>query len=213
MSLYKRLLSLSTIAGSIVVLYIIQVYYSFHSLYSSTSGTSSTSAAQLLADFTAIDLTSYSKERSRISIQERRRTTVVQNEDVVLSSQFKNINPKREPEIKLLLSPKELEWVKRRGKLFDGWYNQTALVIHRNSYPILRTPKVPASTAAAATSSTILHGRNQPIRADFFASTSSVTASAESSMQMPTRSHTKVIKSKYVDDDGPWLDFVIIGNP
>jgi hypothetical protein len=204
MSLYKRLLSTSTVAIGIALLTVVQICYNFQSIQYHSKGSSN--GAELLAEFTAIDIT---YETGRFSPSEQRRTTI-ENEEPFHQTAIHIAE--KEPQIKLLLSPQELSWVKQRGKLFAGWYNKTALTIRHNSYPILKR-----MVFSPTNTSTLVNGRNQPIPADFVAytldSSMSISKATPESHPMMTHSVRRETKSSYVDKNGPWLDFVIIGNP
>jgi hypothetical protein len=210
MNIYKRLLSTSTVAVGIALISVVQFcyYFHFHSMhhYSSTS-----SNAQLL-EFTLIDV---ADDKVRFS-RRKQRLISVENEESFYRSSIQI--SEKEPEIKLLLSPQELQWVKIRGDLFHRWYNKTALTIRHNSYPLLtkRVVALPTNT------SNVINGRNQPKRADFVASTLVVSTFPKSESAPETHpthplaisySNVRVRKSVHVDEEGPWLDFVIIGNP
>ncbi|KAG7354910.1 hypothetical protein IV203_004266 [Nitzschia inconspicua] len=208
MGLYKRLLSRSTIAASIAVLSVFQVYYYYHSVHRPAHGSSS--AAGFLDEFTSFEFASDDKGQqgpTARSSQGRRRKTKQSAPDP------HQHQPKQEsdsePEIKLLLSPKELEWVKRRGDLFESWYNDKAVIIHRNSNPLVK--KVIEGRVFPPTT---LQDRNQPTPADFSVSTFDSGTTTTVSAKHATKYFRSIeVKSVYVDDEGPWLDFVIIGNP
>jgi hypothetical protein len=208
MRLYnKRLFSTWTIAVGIALSSVVQIcYHNFHSEQEYPSSYSR--GIQLLTEFTTLDI-SYDKRNS--SIRELRRMTVETNSTRPFHQQSAIQIDGKEPEIKLLLSPEEIQWIKQRGELFDLWYNETALTIRHNSYPTLTKPvSLPTST------SYVVNGRNQPIPADFIVS----TTTTDSTEALPERNPLTAIYSverenepTYVDMKGPWLDFVIVGNP
>ncbi|KAL3914985.1 MAG: hypothetical protein SGILL_005860 [Bacillariaceae sp.] len=115
-----------------------------------------------------------------------------------------------EKPIELLVSPEELQWIKRRSHFFDKWYNKTGDILYERAHP----------TRAQLTAQTRLlkNGRNPPQPSD--SSLSSIATSGQDGEKLPPQAvhlTTEVGAAppalEYLDEQGPWLDFVIIGNP
>jgi hypothetical protein len=110
-----------------------------------------------------------------------------------------------EYDIKLLMSPEEQLWIQRRGELFDSWHKDTMIPLLHQNAEIEAKGTTRITTAATTTAPE--------------SSLSSLSSLGRASLNwLTTTNHDQQEerqqkRHRYLDEDGPWLDFVIIGNP